>query len=192
MFYAFDISSLILTTNWEVSMVIPIFQIRHLWFREMKPFAQGHTEIDLNCALSILPHCLSAVWESEEKAVLVHQLLTISWSGNLRHERLLFKMESEGLGLLHSWCDLWTWTTHTHNFPLAIWDRMLGMYISVPYSPCATWFHLWNAKAVLTKQQRKQRSFNILQWENWLGIWGKNRFFSVYLLFYLSLSTPSW
>ena len=66
---------------------------------------------------------------SEEKAVMVHWLLTINRSGNLRHEGLLFKMKTEGLGLLHSWCDLWTWTTHTHPFPLAIWDRMLGMYV---------------------------------------------------------------
>lgn len=123
MFYAFDTSSL------KLSMVIPIFQIKHLWFREVKPFTQRHTEIDSNRALSPLPHCLTEMWESEEKAVLVHWLLTINRSGNLRHEGLLFKMKTEGLGQLHSWCDLWTWTTHTHPFPLAIWDRMLGMYV---------------------------------------------------------------
>lgn len=54
---------------------------------------------------------------------------TINRSGNLRHEGLLFKTKTEGLGPLHSWCDFWTWTTHTHPLPLAIWDRMLGMCV---------------------------------------------------------------
>lgn len=61
MFYAFDTSSLILATNSGVSIAIPIFQIRNLWFREVQPLVQGHAKTNSNCALSTLPYCPAAV-----------------------------------------------------------------------------------------------------------------------------------
>lgn len=111
--------------------------------------------------------------------------------------RLLFKMEGEELRPLHSWCDLWAWTIHTHPFPLVILDGILKMYISAPYSP-SSMPTLTEIEPVLHDfiydmlKQRRPRSFNRLQWENWLAIWGENRCFSVCLFTLSTSSDKEW